>query len=79
METMTLKINYTTLNFKSCKKWKTKPKQTKPVLSDPDVKKYQQESHPKFYDVTTDKASKKFAFTCRKYYLLELSVEVSPN
>ena len=46
---------------------KIKPKQPKPVLSNPDVKKYREKLHPKFF-IATDKASNKFAFICRKYY-----------
>ena len=46
---------------------KIKPKQPKPVLSNPDVKKYREKLHPNFF-IVTDKASNKFAFICRKYY-----------
>ena len=46
---------------------KIKPKQPKPVLSNPDVKKYREKLYPKFF-IVTDKASNKFAFICRKYY-----------
>ena len=37
-------------------KQKIKPKQAKPVLSDPDVKKHLKELHRKFVVVTIDKA-----------------------
>ena len=63
IEALTLKIKYITLNFKPWKekilvkvkeklstklRQKIKPKQPKPVLSNPDVKKYREELHPKF-------------------------------
>ena len=83
IEALTLKIKYITLNFKPWKekilvkvkeklraklRQKIKPKQPKPVLINPDVKKYLEELHPKFFIVATDKASNKFEFICRKYY-----------
>ena len=43
-------------------KQKIKPKQIKPVLSDPDVKKLLEELHRKFVIVTIRKASKNFEF-----------------
>ena len=71
---MTLKTKYATSNFKPWKetvlakvkekitklKQKIKPKQAKPVLSDPDVKKHLEELHRKFVLVTIDKASNNF-------------------
>ena len=60
-------------------KQKTKPKQTKPVLSDPDVKTKMEELHQKFVIVTIDKASNNFAFMCRNYHIFKLLVKVSPS
>ena len=60
-------------------KQKIKPKQTKPVLSDPDVKTKMEELHQKFVIVTIDKASNNFAFICWKYYISKLITEVCPN
>ena len=54
-------------------------KQTKPVLTNTDVKQYQEELHEKFVIVTIDKASNSFAFICRKYYISKLFGQVSPN
>ena len=45
-------------------KQKIKNKQTKPVLSDPDVKNYLEELDQKFVIVITDKTSNNFAFIC---------------
>ena len=75
---MTLKTRYTTSNLEPWKEkvltkvkekitelqQKIKPKQTKPVLSDRDVKKHLQELHRKFV-VTIDKTSNNFAFISR--------------
>ena len=57
---------------------KIKPKQTKPVPSNPDVKKHLEELHRKFVIITIDKVSN-FALICRKYYISKLSAEVPPN
>ena len=40
---------------KNNKSWKVKPKETKPVLSDPDVKKHLEELHQKFVFITVNK------------------------
>ena len=53
-------------------KQKIKPKQSKPVLSDPDVKKCLEELHRKFVIVTIDRSSNSFRFICRKYYISTL-------
>ena len=58
-------------------KQKIKPKQTKPVLSDPDVKKQQEELHRKFVNITIYKASNYFAFISKKYYISKLLAKVS--
>ena len=42
------------------------PKQIKPALSDPDVKRHLEEPHRKFVIVTIDKPSNNFLFICRK-------------
>ena len=55
---------------------KTKRKQSKPVLSDPDVKKHLKELHEKLVIVTIDKASNSFALICRQYYILLLLADV---
>ena len=60
-------------------KQKIKPKQAKPVLSNPDVTKHLEELYPKFTIVTFDKASSNFAFIYRKCYISKLLAEVSPN
>ena len=56
---------------------KIEPKQTNPVLSNPDVKKHLEKLLRIFVIVTTDEASKNFAFTCRKYYISKLFADVS--
>ena len=90
---MTLTTKHVTSNFKTWKdtvlarvkekitefKQKIKPKQTKPVLGDPDVKNYLEELHQKLVIVTSDKASNNYEFLCRKYYISKLLAEVSPN
>ena len=55
-------------------KQKMKPKQTKPVLSDPDLKKHLEVLHRKFVIVTIDKANN-FASMCVKYYISKLLAE----
>ena len=60
-------------------KQKIKPKQIKPVLSDPDVKMQLEELHQKFVIVTIDKPSSNSSFICRKYYISKLLAEVYPN
>ena len=75
---MTLKTKYTTSNSKPWKQ-KVSAKQTKPVMSDPGVKKLLEELHQKFVVITIDKASNNFAFTCRKYFISKLVEEVSLN
>ena len=73
---MKLKLNYTTSNFQPRKdkvlamvkekiaelKQNIKTKRVKPVLNDPDGKKYLEELHRKSAFVTIDKASNNFAF-----------------
>ena len=90
---MTLKTKYATSHFKPWKvtilvkvkekitelKQKIKPRQAKPVLSDPDVKKHLEDLHRKFVIVTIDKASNNFAFIFRNYYISKLFAEFSPN
>ena len=61
-------------------KQKIKPKQVKPVLSEPYVKKHLLiEIHLKLVTVTIDKASSNFIFIWRKYYIFKLLAEVLPN
>ena len=61
-------------------KQKIKPKQVKPVLSEPYVKKHLLiEIHLKLVTVTIDKASSNFIFIWRKYYISKLLAEVFPN
>ena len=60
-------------------KQKIKPKETKPELSDPDVKKHLDKLPRKFVIVTIGKASNNFYFICRKYCISKLLAEVSPN
>ena len=48
-------------------------------MSEPDVKKHLEEIHGKFVIITSDKASNKFVFICRKYYISKLLADVSPN
>ena len=88
-----LKLKYTASNFKPWKekvlakmkqkitelKQKIKPKETKPELSDPDVKKHLDKLHRKFVIFTIGKASNNFSFICRKYCISKLLTEVSPN
>ena len=50
-----------------------KPKQTKPVLSDPDIKNHLEELRGKFVTVTIDKTSNKFVFICRKLHCQAIS------
>ena len=93
IKAMKLKIKYTTWKFTLWKekilakvkekiielKQKIKSKQTKPVLSNPDVKKQMKNFCWKLFIVIIDKASNNFAFLCRKYYISKLLAEVSPN
>ena len=93
VKAMTLKTKYTISNFKPGKEkvlakvnekiteiqQKIKPKQTKPVLSDPDAKKHLEELHRKFVTVTIDKAYNNFVFIYRKHYISKQLAEVSPN
>ena len=58
---------------------KLKPKQTKLVLSDPDVKKHLKELHRKFVIFIIDKAANNFGFISRKYKIFKLLAEISPN
>ena len=60
-------------------KLKIKLKQTKPVMSDPDVKKNLEELHQKNFIITIDKVSKNLAFLCRKFFISKLLAEVSSN
>ena len=60
-------------------KLKIKLKQTKPVMSDPDVKKNLEELHQKIFIITIDKVSKNLAFLCRKFFISKLLAEVSSN
>ena len=52
------------------------PKQTKPILCDPDVKSYLEALRKRFSVVTIDKAANNFAFICEKYYISKLLGEV---
>ena len=77
---MKLKPKYTVSSFKPWKerllakmkgkitelKQKIKSKQTKLVLSDPDVKKHLEKLHRNFVTANIDKVSNNFAFICRK-------------
>ena len=60
-------------------KKKTKIRRTKSVLKDPDVQAYLASFHRKFVIVTIDKASKNFAFVCKKFYVSKLIAEISGN
>ena len=50
-------------------KQKIKPKQIKPVLSDPDVKKHQEELHQKSVSVPINKASNTLIHALKSYGL----------
>ena len=52
------------------------PKQTKPILCDPDVKSYLEALRKRFSIVTTHKTANNFAFMYKKYYISKLLGEV---
>ena len=52
------------------------PKQTKPILCDPDVKSYLEALRKRFSIVTTHKTANSFAFMYKKYYISKLLGEV---
>ena len=56
-----------------------KPKETKPLLSDPDVKKHLEGLYQKFVIVTIYKASNYFIFIYTKYCISKQLVDISPN
>ena len=58
-------------------KQKIQPRQTKPILRDPDVKSYLDALHNRF--IIIDKSANNFAFICKKYYISELLAEVGPS
>ena len=60
-------------------KQKINPKQTKPVLSNPDVKNHPEELHWNFVIAIIDKVAINFGFVCTKYYTFKLLEEVPPN
>ena len=60
-------------------KQKVKPRGAKLVLNDPDVETFLEKLHRRFLFVTIDKASNKFAFICKQFYITKLMSEVGLN
>ena len=93
IKAIALKTMYSTSNFKTWKenifaevkekiielKEKMRPKQTKPVLSHPNLKKQLEELHQKFAIIIIVKAWNNFVFICRKHHISKQLAEVSPD